>query len=287
MSTEPNPVHQFNAGGVYEVSLSTSNECGSGANITLTVEVEEQFVVAFDANFTEACAPFIFEFTDLSSPGTNTWNWSFPGGNPANSTAQNPTVVYTSPGSYTVSLEAGNGIQSNTASVTDYLNLIEAPLADFTYTLDGNTVSFTNNSSNGDSFEWNFGDGAFSVEENPSHEFTPGIYTVSLAVSNGLCSSFISQTIDVNSTAVHELSNGFKLHVFPNPTQHLLNIQIDGNSNASAKAAIMSIDGKLLLSDVFVGSNDFKFEIGHLPSGIYLLQIDYLDQRIIERIVKY
>lgn len=53
------------------------------------------------------------------------------------------------------------------------------------------TVSFTNNSINGSSYLWNFGDGTTSTLQNPSHTYTnPGTYSVQL-ITNGssLCNN--------------------------------------------------------------------------------------------------
>ncbi len=47
------------------------------------------------------------------------------------------------------------------------------------------TVNFTNNSNNGLSYVWNFGDGTSSTTFSPTHTFSgPGTYTVSLTASN-------------------------------------------------------------------------------------------------------
>ncbi len=52
------------------------------------------------------------------------------------------------------------------------------------------TVSFTNTSSNGQSFTWYFGDGTTSTDLNPVHTYTDtGIYTVTLIVNGGTCGS--------------------------------------------------------------------------------------------------
>ncbi|MBP7755186.1 MAG: PKD domain-containing protein [Thermoanaerobaculia bacterium] len=47
-------------------------------------------------------------FTDQSSGLPTSWQWSFTGGSPASSTAQNPVVSFASPGSKSVTLEATN-----------------------------------------------------------------------------------------------------------------------------------------------------------------------------------
>ncbi len=61
-------------------------------------------------------------FTDLSTGNPVKWQWSFPGGNPAASTEQNPSnIQYNSPGTYQVSLTVTNGSQSNTETKTNFI----------------------------------------------------------------------------------------------------------------------------------------------------------------------
>ena len=55
-------------------------------------------------------------FTDQSSNAPDAWNWDFDGDGLADSAAQNPQHVYTSPGLYSVRLEAGNAAGVNEAS---------------------------------------------------------------------------------------------------------------------------------------------------------------------------
>lgn len=60
--------------------------------------------------------------------------------------------------------------------------------ADFQQTCDTSlTVQFTNTSTNGNSFIWDFGDGTTSTGYNPSHTFSSGSYQVSLYVQGGTC----------------------------------------------------------------------------------------------------
>ena len=47
------------------------------------------------------------------------------------------------------------------------------PIARFVTSVNLRTVTFIDLSSNGDSYEWNFGDGLQSAQEEPSHEFPP------------------------------------------------------------------------------------------------------------------
>jgi PKD repeat protein len=54
-------------------------------------------------------------FTDKSYRALPTqYTWSFPGGTPSTSFSQNPTVTYSTPGTYTVTLTVSNAIGNNT-----------------------------------------------------------------------------------------------------------------------------------------------------------------------------
>ena len=62
-------------------------------------------------------------FTDQSLYSPTSWSWTFPGGTPAESTVQNPTVTYNSPGTYSVSLTVSNANGSNQLTRTGYITV--------------------------------------------------------------------------------------------------------------------------------------------------------------------
>lgn len=61
----------------------------------------------------------------------------------------------------------------------------KAPVANFTFSANALTVSFTNTSENATSYKWEFGDGETSKEASPKHEYaSAGTYTVKLTAAN-------------------------------------------------------------------------------------------------------
>ena len=89
----------------------------------------------------------------------------------------------TTPGAYsTVAL----GPNCNMACFKFELSTIEAAIANpIPVVCIPDPVIFNNNSSNGNAFFWDFGDGNTSTAVNPSHNYTsPGDYTVTLVVSD-------------------------------------------------------------------------------------------------------
>lgn len=62
---------------------------------------------------------------------------------------------------------------------------VKAPVADFTYVVDGLKVTFTNKSTDAASYKWEFGDGETSKEASPVYEYAAaGEYKVTLTAAN-------------------------------------------------------------------------------------------------------
>jgi PKD repeat protein len=78
----------------------------------------------FGAVTDRVCAGETLTFQDASYNGAATsLLWSFPGGTPSTSTAANPTVTYTTPGRYAVTLTATNAAGARTYTVNDFVTV--------------------------------------------------------------------------------------------------------------------------------------------------------------------
>lgn len=202
-STETNPVHIYDNPGAYTVILTATNDCGS-TNSVKTVIVTAPPSAAFSASPTSGCGPLTVVFTNQSTGNPTSYNWQFPGGTPSSSTEQNPTVVYNTPGTYSVTLTVSNAAGSNTATQNNYITVLASPTAGFTSSINGSTASFTNTSTNATTYAWNFGDGGTSNLTNPVHTYgADGIYTVTLTATGpcGTVTSTQSLTIATPPTA--------------------------------------------------------------------------------------
>ncbi len=92
-------------------------------NINITGVVTAPPTPNFSMSQSAICAGGCVFFTDLSTGQATGWNWTFPGGTPASSTAQNPSnICFATPGTYTVSLSACNANGCNTATQTIVVN---------------------------------------------------------------------------------------------------------------------------------------------------------------------
>ena len=78
---------------------------------------------------------------------------------------------------------------------------IRPPIARMTYMRDCSdkySVNFEDRSIGATTWEWIFGDGISSTQQNPSHTYpAPGSYEVILNVTNGMCTHTTRQIINV------------------------------------------------------------------------------------------
>ena len=77
----------------------------------------------FTASSTEVCEADIVEYFDMSSGEVVTWEWTFEGGSPATSSFQNPQVMYSTAGSYDVTLSVSDGVETHTVTLQDYITV--------------------------------------------------------------------------------------------------------------------------------------------------------------------
>lgn len=149
----------------------------------------------FTASTTTGCPPVVISFTDNSTGSPTGWSWTFSGSGvtPSTSTLQNPTVSYSQPGTYSVSLTVYNASGSNTLTKTNYITIKTPPSASLsgspTTVCPGVPVSFTStvtwNTPTAGTYAWDFGDGNGSSLANPTHAYTAGgTYTIKLTATN-------------------------------------------------------------------------------------------------------
>jgi PKD repeat protein len=199
-STDENPVHHYPALDsvvTYTVVLTAENDCGT-ATYTQNVAVVTRPVAGFTATPNTGCAPLTVQFTNTSTPNASTFHWLFPGGTPDTSVVSNPTVVYETPGTYSVTLIVSNSAGRDTSVRTDYIVVNTVPTASFTSAANGLLVAFTNTSTGATEYSWDFGDNSGSIEASPIHEYAAdGDYTVILTATNSCGTVTSTQSVSV------------------------------------------------------------------------------------------
>ena len=115
--------------GTLLVTVTMQNYRRYKANVTIQNPAGPVPVINFTTNQTNVCTGITVNYTDNSTNSPTAWSWSFPGGTPATSNLQNPTVVYSTLGTYDVSLLATNSYGSGYGSTASYINVTTTPSA--------------------------------------------------------------------------------------------------------------------------------------------------------------
>lgn len=164
--------------------------------LLLAITVHAQTPVAdFSGSVVSGCAPLAVIFKDLSTGDPKYWDWDF--GNGQLSNLQNPGVVFSQPGTYTIKLVVRNPSGVNGITKEAYITVFPSPIVSFS--ADRTTaclpaaIDFTGNATTTDgtisSYKWNFGDGETADGQNAQHTYNQtGYYTVTLnATSSNGC----------------------------------------------------------------------------------------------------
>ncbi|MCX7862084.1 MAG: PKD domain-containing protein [Bacteroidales bacterium] len=130
-STLQNTFHVYSQPGIYDVSLTAVNACGSSfiekKQLIKVNNVGNPPIADFVANSVNILAGQTVNFTDLSINSPTSWQWTFYGATPSSSTQQHPTnILYSTPGTYDVKLTVSNAYGSHTITKQGYIKVLQA-----------------------------------------------------------------------------------------------------------------------------------------------------------------
>jgi PKD repeat protein len=208
-SDEQNPKHTYSAAGIYDVTLTVSNEAGMGAMTKhnyINITASQKPIADFWGSPRSGNVPLKVTFNDNTTGTPTAWKWSF--GDGTSSTVKIPTHTYSATGNYTVTLTAANAAGSSTKTKTNYITVtaLKKPVANFGgYPRSGKApliMQFTDSSTGAPTtWKWSFGDGTSSTVKSPKHTYsTAGSYTVKLTVSNKAGTGTLTKTTYIKVT---------------------------------------------------------------------------------------
>jgi gliding motility-associated-like protein len=211
IDSRQNPSYTYTTAGSFDVYLEVVDENGCSGNIEKEayVDVVQPPTSIFDMAPSVACeAPATVNFNNNSSgSGTITYDWDF--GDESSSNDESPSHVFTSFGSYAVTLKVSSDYGCSTS--TSKLFNIQDVSASGLLSQDGNSVSsedvicpgmldFKATTEDGINVYWDFGDGGFSNDTSGAHYYTnAGTYQIQLIATPGdVCADTVLWTIHVD-----------------------------------------------------------------------------------------
>ena len=199
-----NPSTVFNIDTTYNVSLIITDQFGCVDTVVTPVIPNKDPLASFTS--TAACfvdSAYFFDTSTIIGDSIASWYWTF--GDGGVDSLQNPGHVYAGPGIYniTFAVTATNGCSDST-SLTVSVN--PGPTAYFTNSVPcfTDTTFFIDSSyiANGSivSWDWDFGDGNTSSQQNPDNIFTTDTtqYVTLIVTSDSGCVDTVTQPVILN-----------------------------------------------------------------------------------------
>jgi gliding motility-associated-like protein len=225
MSNIQNPTYTYATEGVYQAYLivTTNNGCSDSLMLDVTVNPLPEVSFSAPANGCgQICINDFANTTTINAPGLiSTWSWDFGDGSSINNSA-NPqhcyiNTSYSVVNTHTVTLSVMSdqgcpGSHTEPLMVTVY----PIPLADFSYTppktdIYDSEISFIDQSIYASSWDWNLGEGATSIIQNPVHLYLDsGSFLVTLNIENEYgCVNSTEKTVVIDPTYAIWIPNTF------------------------------------------------------------------------------
>jgi PKD repeat protein len=242
-------------------------------------------------------------YLNLSVPGPGTYNL---GGNNVNLYRNNADAnyPYTAPG--LISLTGSSAGPDNATLFYYYFydlevrgpQCVSAPVsvtvepfaAAFSYIGSDQQVTFTDLSSGATSWLWDFGDGSTSTDQNPTHVYTSdGLYTVTLTVVNGI-SCTVSQTVNINVSAIGELSGLSSIDLHPNPTDGIATLQLVTQTSERVALQVLDILGQEVLSHDMGqvnGNATVSIDLSAQAPGLYFIRVLAGQETVVRKLMRH
>lgn len=159
-------------------------------------------------------------------------------------------------------------------------------IAGFTFVAEELLVNFSSTSTGATSYDWDFGDGNTSQEENPSHTYaSPGTYSVSLKATSGSVSDTEVQELTVSSTVGTAGTFLDELQIYPNPTSGVFTVSLDKDAGVSS-IKIFASNGRLVYSKEVKGKDSQQVNMEDYEGGTYILKLNNRKGSYSQKIVK-
>ena len=293
-SNSPNPTHQYPNNSTWTPCLTITDATGCDTTICDVVNVQcnpSPCTAEFTASYAGCDSLF---FYPVANNGPVFYSWDF--GDGSFSTAQNPTHQYGSDGTYYVILS----IYDSAQMCSDVYTLPVVIDCANSCTVNGAATAYADSTCNVDfavsawggsapyTYFWAFGDGGFSNQQNPTHQYpSGGAWTpcVTITDANG-CDTMICIVVTpiCSTNIIEENMDELHMNVYPNPAKGLVNVTVEQEGTLF----VYDMSGKLISSEtVGKDTQHYIVDLSNQKSGIYILRFAGIKDSQSIRLVKY
>ena len=253
--------------GSYSLEVTSNAGCG---NLMTNFVIEEPSALEVEADAMPASCPTTedgsIDLLVLGGVGPYTYLWS---------NGSTDSAIEVPAGTYTVEVTDANGC--SVVPQEFEVSAGEGPEAgisvDNTTVMVNDEVTFFVLNTNGVSNTWDFGDGETSTDLEPTHSYSlPGVYTITLTVDDGDCTSTTTLDLSVESTTGLPTLEGRTLNAWVSGDQIIVDHNF--NQNEAVLVRIISTSGQLVQEHRFAGQPArLALPTEDLATGIWLVRV--------------
>ncbi|MCE3279241.1 MAG: Serine protease, subtilase family [Bacteroidetes bacterium] len=276
------PSHQYNNNGIFTVSLTASDSSGCSSTYSKNITVYPG--LTYQSNQITVTEPTCHGSNNGTINIFKAGNYNYyyqlsdsAGTIVSNSYNNSETIVISElpAGDYTLITSSATSFSDTTSITVSQPLQVIAQFSSVDSVLTGEEIQFVNNSMNGVSYTWDFGDASGTISATEiSHQYnTSGIFTVSLTASDSAgCSSNFSQVITVYqdmTTGITAQETGHEIIAY----QREGGIQVNINSDAisTMQVAIYNNNGQKLYQSNQEKTSSLSEMIPLSTSGTYIV----------------
>lgn len=260
-----------------------SNACGSDTTTNAIVVIQPNPDVGLIVNHDDSiCRSDSSILVVAQSVGSLQWYESTDGVN-FNAIPGDTTPIFLSPPlsvQHYYLLVASNSCGADSLLFPVYVDTVQAS---FTFSMNGLTATFLNQSTGGQNYLWAFGDGNVASFFNAMHTYAAaGTYTVTLTVTSPLGCIVDTMVTISPMVGLSEGLPGTEITVSPNPFSDAVRIQMDLTAAAPIDLQVLDLEGRLVAQLVRderqSGRHAFQWRPDQgVTAGIYFLRVQVGD----------
>jgi len=166
-------------------------------------------------------------------------------------------------------------------SQSEKIHILVFPESDagFTYSYANGMVEFKPNVGIHQSYFWDFGDESISVQKEVAHQYSDTfegdsvLVNLSIVDNNG-CKNDTSINVYIPFfSSIGEVDMNSNLHVYPNPAEEQIFVELGKGSLHSSHVRIYTVGGELLWSE-YVQDNKATIKVSDWKSGFYIIEVE-------------
>ena len=275
-SVQTDPSYTYTNTGNYTVQLVAVSALNCYDTATLGISVNTAPVVSFTAAPTSGCLPFTANFINSTTNATD-YVWNF--GDGGTSTDASPVYIYTSEGTYTVTLLATVGSCADSDSVVGMITTHTPPVIDLGPDISTNSVTYMLDAGAGFAgYQWNNGASTQTIVAD-----TNGIYCV-VVTDNNTCSDSDCVSVILDAAGIENTVNENYFMIFPDPAHADFTVMFP--NTASHQLRIYDPLGRVIYTGETT-SVSIDIDAGNWQRGIYDVEILSGDKPLRRRLILY